>query len=366
VQATSQTSAPLTSAPAFNNNQPVLTSGPTVTLFWAPPAVGVPISYIIEASSTAGGPANLANFNTGNALTTLVVPDVPSGTYYVRIRALDAGGLSAPSNEVRVVVGGVAGGSCPSAPQGLNVISQSGGTVAIGWLPPATGVPTSYVIQAGTAPNTLDLVNYDTNSTALTLTASNVSAGSYFVRVYARSSSCAPPAFLGPSSNEILLTVGSVASGWSGQIVCRASVTGPNGYRHDETQTWIVGGPSQTAGPRTTYPVQWSAQGAGGGAGTSWTINSTATTDFSVTVVASTGIPIFDRTTTPIIISRGIVGSPTSFDLYEMDFPTIVASSANATSVSGTWSRPTIGGDSPQQPGGSSGTLACGWSLTFR
>ena len=36
------------------------------------------------------------------------------------------------------------------------------------------------------------------------------------------------------------------------------------------------------------------------------------------------------------------------------------------TTVTGTFSRPTVGGDSPQQPGGSSGTLSCDWSLSFR
>lgn len=313
-----------------------------------------------------GGPANLANFNTGNASTTLVVSDVPAGTYYVRIRALDASGVGAPSNEVQVVVGGGAGGSCPSAPRGLSVVSQIGGTVTFGWLPPLTGAPTSYVIQAGSSPNGLNLANFDTNSTALTLAASNVPAGSYFVRVYARGNGCAPPTFLSPASNETLLSVGAVSSGWGGQIVCRSAITGPSGYRHDEAQTWIIAGSGQTVGPRTTYPVQWSAQGAGGGIGKSWTINSTAMTDLSVVTVASTGIPIFDRTTTGIIIRRGIVGAPTSFDLYEMDFATIVASSPNATSVSGTWSRPTVGGDSPQQPGGSRGTLSCAWSFTLR
>lgn len=249
----------------------------------------------------------------------------------------------------------------------MNIISQSGGTVVIGWLPPLTGVPTSYVVQAGRFTNGADLANFDTNSTALALTATNVPTGSYFVRVYSRSSGCPPPTFLGPSSNEVLLSVGPAAApGWAGPIVCRTAISGPSGYHHDETQTWIVGGPGQTVGPRTTYPVQWSAQGSGGASGKSWLINSTATTDLAVTTVASTGIPIFDRTTTPIIIRGGIVGTPISFDLYEIEFPTIVAGSASAASVSGTWSRSTSGGDSPQQPGGSVGTLSCTWSLTFR
>jgi hypothetical protein len=365
VHTASGTSAPITSSPVFNNNQPVLNSGPTVTLFWTTPAIGFPIGYVIEASSSPGGPANLANFSTGSTSTTLVVPGVPAGTYYVRIRALDASGASAPSNEVQVVVGGVAGGSCPSAPRGLNVISQSGGTVTLGWLPPLTGAPTSYVIQAGSSPNGSNLANFDTNSTALTLVASNVPAGSYFVRVYGRSSGCDAPAFLSASSNEILLTVGAAATGWGGQIVCNLAISGPSGYRHNETQTWTISGPGVVfATNRTSYPIQWSALGSGGGALGSWTIDRTATTDLTLTLVA--GVPTFDRTTEAILIRGGLQGTPTSYDLFEMKFPPIVANSASATSISGTWSRPNAGGDAPVQPGGSTGTLSCTWSLTFR
>ena len=225
------------SAPVLNNNQPVLTSGSTVTLSWTAPAAGLPISYVIEASSTPGGPANLANFNTGNVQTALVVPNVPAGTYYVRVRGVDASGPGAPSNEIQLVVGNV-GGVCPSAPRGLNIVSQSGGAVTLAWLPPLTGAPTSYVVQAGSVPGAANLANVDTNSTALSL-AATVPAGSYFVRVYARSSACASSTFLGPASNEILLSVGGVP-GWGGQIECRIAITGPSGYRHDETQTWFV------------------------------------------------------------------------------------------------------------------------------
>lgn len=361
IMTTTQVDA-VTSAPVFNNNQPLLQSGPTVTLSWTPPAVGSPTSYVVEASDAPGGPPNLANFNTGSTATMLQVHNVPANTYYVRIRAVDTSGLSAPSNEVQLVVGGD-GGSCPTEPRGLNVVSQSSGTVALGWLPPLAGTTTSYVIQAGSSPTTSNLANFDTSSTALSLAVANVPPGSYYIRVYARGS-CG----LSAPSNEILLSVGGVAAvpAWSGPIVCRTSISGPGGYHHEETQTWIISGPGQTVGPRTSYPVQWTAQGFGGATGKSWVINSTSATDLTVTTVASTGIPFFDRTTTPIIIRRGIEGSPTSFDLYEIEFPSIVAGSAAATSVVGSWSRPTVGGDSPQQPGGSSGTLSCTWSLTFR
>ena len=64
----------------------VLNSGATVTLSWTAPAAGVPTSYVVEASSAPGGPANLANFDTGNTLTTLTVTAVPA---LVRDSAMD-------------------------------------------------------------------------------------------------------------------------------------------------------------------------------------------------------------------------------------------------------------------------------------
>jgi hypothetical protein len=258
-----------------------------------------------------------------------------------------------------VVSSGGTVGSCPSAPRGLTA-SQSGGAVTLTWQPPSSGVPASYVIQAGSAPGLSNIApNFDLGGTATTFTA-RVAAGSYYVRVYAKSNSCASPALLSPASNEILLTV---ASGWSGQIVCHLAISGPSNYHHDETQTWIVGGAAQPiASNRAYYPVQWSAQGSGGSVLGTWSINSTASTDLTVTIRLD-GAPLFDRTTTGILIRRGLAGAPTSYDLYEMDFPTIVGGS-NATSVSGTWSRPSAGGDAPVQPSGSVGTLTCTWSLT--
>jgi hypothetical protein len=61
----------------------VLNSGPNVVLSWTPPAIGFPISYVIEASSQPGGPPDRANFNTGNSSTSLFVPNVP-GWYLLR------------------------------------------------------------------------------------------------------------------------------------------------------------------------------------------------------------------------------------------------------------------------------------------
>jgi len=184
------------------------TSAGNVTMTWGAPTSGVATSYVIEASSQAGGPANLANFNTGNNSLTLIVPNVPAGTYYVRVRAFAGCGASAPSNEVALVVpaeGG--GGSCPGAPQEL-AASVSGNNVTFTWIAPVSGTPTSYVIQAGSQPGGANLANFDTNSTAVSLNAAGTPAGSYYTRVYGKSSSCAAPTFLGPASKEILVVVG--------------------------------------------------------------------------------------------------------------------------------------------------------------
>jgi hypothetical protein len=73
-------------------------TGSTVTLTWQAPYFGSPISYIIEAG-TASGLADIVVFNTGNTGLTIAFSGVPSGTYFVRVRAVNALGASVASNE---------------------------------------------------------------------------------------------------------------------------------------------------------------------------------------------------------------------------------------------------------------------------
>lgn len=170
--------------------------GNTVTLVWTAPA-GAVAAYIVEAGSSSGL-ANLATFSTGNALTTLVAPGVPAGTYYVRMRAVDATGAAGPaSNEVVLSVGGCV---APGPPTGLTVIANSGGTVSLAWT--AGSGAASYVIEAGSAPSLSNLTTADIGA-ATTFTANGVGAGTYYVRVRARSA-CGASA----PSNEIALVVG--------------------------------------------------------------------------------------------------------------------------------------------------------------
>src|SRR4029453_8043886 len=74
----------------------------TVRLDWdqVPDAV----SFLIEAGS-ASSLADLARLNSGTPAPVLVVNNVPSGTYFVRVRAIGSDGLPGPpSNEITVRV----------------------------------------------------------------------------------------------------------------------------------------------------------------------------------------------------------------------------------------------------------------------
>ena len=50
------------------------------------------------------GMANLANFDTNSTTLTLVAQNVTAGSYDIRVYAKNTCGLSAPSNEVLMVV----------------------------------------------------------------------------------------------------------------------------------------------------------------------------------------------------------------------------------------------------------------------
>jgi hypothetical protein len=182
-------------------SRPTIT-GSTVTLSWTRPFTGgAPTSYIIQASSTAGGPANLANFATGNTATTITASGVAAGTYFVRVLAANNSGIGPASSEVSFIV--VDPNSCsvaPPAPSNL-VALVNGSTVTLGWSP-STGPVTSYVIEAGSGSGRADLAVADTGSTSGIATFNGVAAGTYYVRVRGRNA-CG----LSPVSNETQVVV---------------------------------------------------------------------------------------------------------------------------------------------------------------
>ena len=185
-------------------------NGNIVTLTWLAPSTGaVPTSYVVEASLSPAGPV-IASFPVTS--TSLVVGSVPNGVYYVRVRAVNADGSSAASNEVIVVVPD--GGTClspPGAPTNLTA-SVFGTFVTLNWVAPLGCPATAYAVQAGSAPGLTDIAVINVAGTTL-----NASAppGMYYVRVVALNGA-------GGSlpSNEILVTVTTtppnLVGRWSG------------------------------------------------------------------------------------------------------------------------------------------------------
>jgi len=90
------------SAPGTPTGLVYSVNGSTVTLAWNA-APGAVISYVVVAGYSPGA-ADAANVDTGSSYTTLVATGVGSGTYYVRMHARNACGVSGPSNEIAVVV----------------------------------------------------------------------------------------------------------------------------------------------------------------------------------------------------------------------------------------------------------------------
>lgn len=163
--------------------------GQSVTATWA--AVPGATSYRAEAGLTPT--QMLASYELG-AVTTFTV-SAPQGTYFLRLFARNAQGLSAPSNVVVVTVTSSQGP--PAPPTGLSA-SVAGSTVTFSVTVP-TGA-TGLVLAAGTAPGqTASAVPLPV---APQSTVSNVPPGSYYARMHA----VGPGGTSGPS-NEVQVVV---------------------------------------------------------------------------------------------------------------------------------------------------------------
>jgi hypothetical protein len=166
--------------------------------------------YRIEAGS-APGLANLAAIDV-SATPVYSVPNVPTGTYYVRVRAVGPSGLSEPSNEVVVQVGGQVGPGCPGppeTPQALQVRLDIT-NVTVFWQAAPTGCPaTSFILRAGSAPTTVDVAQVPVQGTSFS---ANAPDGVYYVSVVAANA-------FGVSAPAAPVEVRVIAPSATGQIV---------------------------------------------------------------------------------------------------------------------------------------------------
>ena len=182
-------------------NSPVgvsaLVNGAVVRLTWSPPNGGGPVTgYELDAGTRSGASDLASGYRVGNVLT-FDTPALPAATYFVRVKAFNGSGVSVPSSEISFGVGGP-----PSPPINL-AASLSGARLTLTWGAPTSGAtPTTYLIDAGRAPLTSDIVS----GYALGPTVGfsyDLSPGTYHMRLRARNGA-ATSAF----SNEVTVTVG--------------------------------------------------------------------------------------------------------------------------------------------------------------
>lgn len=170
-------------------------AGAAVTLGWQPGASApAPSAYQVEAGTTLGG-TDVGVFAVGPS--TAVTGTLTPGTYFTRVRGLAGGRAGAASSEVIVTVPAT---PTPPGPPGPLSATVAAGVVTLRW-GAASGNPTGYVVEAGTAPGLANLVAFATGHLDTVLTTA-APPGTYVVRVRAVNG-------FGPggSSNEVTVVV---------------------------------------------------------------------------------------------------------------------------------------------------------------
>jgi hypothetical protein len=192
--------------PSAPQNLRVSVSGSTLSITWQN-TVGGPVTNVLVEAGSAPGRADIVNGAALGTGGTFVATNVPNGQYYVRLRAVGPGGVSAASNEVSATVGAVVAlappASAPLAPFNLNAAVGAGRTVTLNWWTSDHGTPaTAIVLEAGSRPGAADLVPGLALPFGEQAAFAGVPPGVYYVRV--RSSNSGG---LSPASNEIRLVV---------------------------------------------------------------------------------------------------------------------------------------------------------------
>ncbi|MEZ5290332.1 MAG: matrixin family metalloprotease [Vicinamibacterales bacterium] len=169
----------------------------SVTLSWTPASTGGAAQHYLVDAGTAPSTYNLGTAVVNAPQTTLTANDVPPGVYYLRVRAENVLGTSAPSPERSVTVGGCA---LPGAPATFTG-SSNDMVVNLQWTPPAAGVVQGYRLVAGSAPGLGNLATVDL-SAAVTSLQATAPYGTYYLRAHA-TNVCG----ISPPSAEIVLNV---------------------------------------------------------------------------------------------------------------------------------------------------------------
>lgn len=166
---------PLPGAPSYFT---VHFAGREVRMSWTAPATGgAPTSYVVLASTSPGGTpvATLPVTGTG-----LAVGNVPPGTYFIRVVAVNTGGVGPASAELSVTIPTT---DLPPGTPTLLPVSIAGNLVTMNWFPShAGGFPVSYTVRASHTSGGPVVASLTSTATTLTVPAP---PGTYYVRVVA-------------------------------------------------------------------------------------------------------------------------------------------------------------------------------------
>jgi hypothetical protein len=183
--------------PEFTPTLTITTTGNTVDIQWTPIAIAP--TYELFAGSTPGGSDIVPGITLPASLLPnpprLVVPNVPTGSYYVRVRAA-AGAIKGPfSNEVHVPVGLV---PCVPGTAPVLGVTVNGQLANVTWTPvPGT---IQYRVQWSRFTGVTELEDSpQTTTAAQMLVPLN---GNFFVRVVADTNGCGAA-----TSNEAPFTI---------------------------------------------------------------------------------------------------------------------------------------------------------------
>ncbi len=102
-------------APGAPTNFTVINRGTLGLLMWNPGSGGAPTTYIVQAAFAPNDPAPPIQIPLGTPYFTL---GIPVGTFYVKIAAANACGVSAPSNEVVITSPSTSPARTPNPPSG--------------------------------------------------------------------------------------------------------------------------------------------------------------------------------------------------------------------------------------------------------
>jgi len=174
-------------APAAPVGLTASVGGGLLTLTWSTPtAGGTPTDYVLQAGSAFGLSDLVPAVALGPLGTSWTYPltALPDGTYFVRLYARNAQGLSPASSDAVFTTGAV-----PGVPIPLEATVHADNSVLLRWLPPAGGSSvTHYAIEAQYEDNRgLRTFLTDIPADTTSLLTSPVTAGGYYWRVRAYS-----------------------------------------------------------------------------------------------------------------------------------------------------------------------------------